>query len=65
VGGAHRNVHPVAVAERDADAGQRLEQRRVGDDAGAAPGELLARLLEYLDVPARAQEQVGGKQSAE
>jgi hypothetical protein len=37
----------------------------MGDDAGTAPAQLLARLLEYLDVPARAQEQVGGKQSAE
>jgi hypothetical protein len=65
VGGAHRHVHSVAVVERDADAGKRLEQRRVGNDAGAAPGQFLARLLEDLDVPPRAQEQVGGQQSAE
>jgi len=65
VGCPDRHVHAIAVVERDADAPQRVEQRRVGDDAGAPSGQLLARLLEYLDIPTGAQQEVRGQQSAE
>ena len=62
---ADRNVHSIAVVERDADSFERFEQLRVGNDAGPAPGQLLARLLEDLDVPAGAQQEVRGQHSAE
>jgi hypothetical protein len=37
----------------------------MGDDAGAAADEIVARMLEYLDVPAGAVKEVGREKAAQ
>src|SRR5688500_18238671 len=64
-GDALGNVHAEALVERDADAREALEQLGVGDDAGAAADEVLAGMLEDVDVPAGASQQVGGEEPAQ
>ena len=64
-GDAARDVDADAVTGRDADARQRVEEVGVGDDAGAAAGQRLRGLLEDLDIPAPALQQVGGEESAQ
>ena len=59
------NVDAEALVERDADAREAFEKLGVRDDAGAAPDQVVTGVLENVDVPARAQQQVGGEKAAE
>ena len=63
--GARERVAAQRFVNDRAGAANRIEQFVMRDDAGAAIGKRFADALKDFDVPTRAQQQVGGKQTAE
>jgi hypothetical protein len=56
--------HAEALVHGNAESGKHGEELRVRADAGAARGEVVADLLEDLDLPAEIVQQVRGEEPA-
>src|SRR5258707_544889 len=54
-----------SLVDSDADALQAREKLGMGDDPRAAADEVVARVLEYVHLPAATQQQIGGEEAAQ
>ena len=59
------NIDAESLVDVDADPRETLEELGMRDDAGAAADQIIARVLEHVDIPAVSQQQIRREEPAE